>query len=422
MEDSLKCSVCEADLAQGVRYCAQCGAAAERTCPGCGQPAEASARFCPGCGTSLDAPEAPKKTLSTPSSTTAESADNASTLDSSAERRHLTVMFCDLEASTELAERNVANYIGDGMLVYFGYPTAHEDDVEGAVRAGLDILTDMKELANNAENRPATSLGVRIAIHTGPVIVGDLGSGTQRKGTALGETMNLAARLNAVAEPNTVVISGQTQRLVRGIFVMRDLGPHSLKGISEPVEAYRVVQASGVRSQLEAATRHFSPFVGRDLEIGFLLDRWEKTEEGQGQVVLVTGEAGIGKSRLAMTMRERMPDHPHTWLECRGSHYTQNTAFHPIIELVEQGLAFTSNDTPEAKLKKLELAVQRSGFDPRHAVPLFASFLKIQLGSAHQPLDISPDLQRRKTIDGLAAWLLALGELQPLIVIVEDLQ
>ena len=448
MENKLICSACEADLAQGARYCAQCGVAVERTCPGCSQPAEASARFCPSCGTSLAAAQAPKDLPSTPSSTTAGSADNASTLDSSGERRHLTVMFCDLEASAELAERideedlrnlvrryydlceriikrydgHVANYIGDGVLVYFGYPTAHEDDPEGAVRASLDIITDMKELAKNAETGSAGPLGVRIGIHTGPVIVGDLGSGVQREGTALGETMNLAARLNAVAKPNTVVISGQTQRLVRGIFVMHDLGPQSLKGISEPVQAYGVVQASGIRSQLEAATRHFSPFVGRDLEIGLLLDRWEKTEEGQGQAVLVTGEAGIGKSRLAMAMRERMPDHPHTWLECMGSRYTQNTAFHPIIELVEQGLAFTANDTPEAKLRKLEQAVQRAGFDPRHAVPLFASFLKIPLGDAYQPLDIGPDLRRRKTLDALVSWLLALGELQPLIVIVEDLQ
>ena len=364
-----------------------------------------------------------------------------------AERRQLTVLFCDLVDSTRLAsgldpedwrevvrlyqaaaaeaiehyEGQIAQYLGDGLLVYFGYPHAHEDDAERAVRAGLSVIHALGELSERLEVERDLRLAARIGIHTGPVVVGEMGGDGSRETLALGETTNLAARLQDEAAPDSVVISAHTLRLVRGIFVTEELGRRSLKGISEPVTLHRVIQASGVRSRLDLAHGHLTPFIGRAQELGLLLDRWDQVLEEGGQTVLVSGEAGVGKSRLVYALRERLADEPHTWLECRSSPYTRRSAFRPVIELVEQGLAFGAEDGPGTRLRKISESVTLTGLEAPRVVPLVADLLGVPLGDAYPPLRLSPELQRERTLDALVAWILGLGEIQPALLLVEDL-
>jgi class 3 adenylate cyclase len=266
-------------------------------------------------------------------------------------------MFCDLVGSTTLGQRldsedfreivrgyydatrtvtdrwggHVATYMGDGLLIYFGYPQAREDDAERAVRAGLEIVEALPAFNQQLESERSIRLAVRVGIHTGMVVVGELGR--HGDNVALGDTMNLAARIEAAAEPDTVVCSSATLRLVSGLFVTRELGARELKGIDPPMHLHQVVRPSGMRSRLDvAAATGLTPLVGRQQELGLLEDRWQQATEGRGQAVLLCGEAGIGKSRLVQAFRERIADLPHTWLECRGSPYTQDSAFYPVLE------------------------------------------------------------------------------------------
>ena len=224
-----------------------------------------------------------------------------------------------------------------------------------------------------------------------------------------------------MAAPDTVVVSPETLRLVRGIFLTEDLGAQTLKGIAEPVVAHRVVQPSGVRSRLDLAEGRLTPFVGREQEFGLLVDRWEQTLEGQGHTVLISGDAGIGKSRLALRLREQLRDEPHSWLEVRTSPHGQSSPLQPWIELVCQGLLSSrTTDTDEAKLRKIERAMEHAGVG-EDGVPLLADLIGVPPGDAYPPLQLSPELQREKTLDLLVAWLLALGDLQPLLMLHEDL-
>jgi class 3 adenylate cyclase len=272
-----------------------------------------------------------------------------------AERRQLTVLFCDLVDSTALAGRldpedwrqvvrayqdtcakviarfegHIAQYLGDGLLVYFGYPQAHEDDAQRAVRAGLGMVEAMAQLNLRLTQERGVSLAVRLGIHTGLVVVGEVGGGTRQEQLALGETPNLAARLQAMAAPNTLVISATTSQLLGGFFACQSLGAHLLKGFAQPVEVYQILYESMARSRLEAAGRTgLTPLVGREQEIGLLRERWEQVKDGTGQVVLLSGEAGIGKSRLVQVLTEHVAAEPQAWLTpCQCSPYYQNTAF-----------------------------------------------------------------------------------------------
>lgn len=364
-----------------------------------------------------------------------------------AERRQLTVLFCDLVGSTDLSQRldaedwrnmvrayqeaassvmaryegHVAQYLGDGLLVYFGWPQAHEDDAERAVRAGREILTALGTANDALEAEHGIRLAVRIGIHTGPVVVGEMGSGSKSETLALGGTTNIAARLEGVAEPDSVVISGATLRLVPGLFVTQDLGTPPLKGIAEPIRAHAVLQATGVRSRLDVDPSRLTPLVGRDLEVGLLAQRWEQVQEGEGQAVLISGEAGVGKSRLIHAFRERLAEAPHGWLECRCSPYTQGSALHPWIELVEQGMGLKQGDDASAKLGRLERGVALAGLSAPDIVPLLAPLLSVSLPEGTPPLDLPPELQRKKTLEALVAWIFALADRQPLVLLVEDL-
>src|SRR5262245_11379708 len=421
----MRCPSCAHANRPGRRFCAKCGSRLAELCAACGIPSEPGENFCGNCGAALGAVRAAE-----------------------AERRHLTVMFCDLVASTTLAERiddedlrevmqryydacaetvrrydgHVANYLGDGVLAYFGWPRAHEDDAERAVRAGLDLLgRDFAELNATLEAERGVRLATRIGVHTGPVVVGDMAGGPRREALALGETVNLAARLQGAAAPDTLVISGTTLRLVQGIFVTEDLGRQPMKGIAEPVAVYRVVQSSGVRSRLDVAAGRLTPVVGRQPELATLSECWEQVADGTGQTALVTGEAGVGKSRLIYELRALLAAEPHTWLECRCSPYTQGTAFHPVIELLTQGLLLATGDSATEKLGKLKRALALIGMPTADLLPLLAEFLALPPEAGYAPVAMSPELKRRRTLEALVAWVLRLGELQAVVVLVEDL-
>jgi len=354
-----------------------------------------------------------------------------------AERRQLTVLFCDLVDSTRLAagmdaedwralvqryhaaagevvasfEGHVAQYLGDGILAYFGWPKAHEDDAERAVRAGLGIVDAV-----------GPDFSVRIGIHTGPVVVGEMGGSGHRETLAMGDTTNLAARLQGIADPDTVVMSSATLRLVSGIFVTHDRGAHALKGIDAPVRVIEAVQASGVRSRLDVvAATELTPFIGRDQELMLLEDRFAQVVEGNGQAVLIQGEAGIGKSRLLHAFRERIAERAHSWLECRASAYTQDSAFFPLIELHRHGLGFRVDDPAETKLERIETGLVNAGFDPAVTVPIIAALHGVPLGARFTAPDLSPEGLRKKTFALMTEWLLRLGRRQPLVLLMEDL-
>jgi class 3 adenylate cyclase/tetratricopeptide (TPR) repeat protein len=363
-----------------------------------------------------------------------------------AERRHLTVMFCDLVGSTDLSQRldaedlrnvvrayqesasspieryagHIAQYLGDGLLVYFGYPQAHEEDAERAILAGRDVLRGIEMLSARVEAEHGVPISARVGIHTGPVVVGEMGGGEKKEILALGDTPNIAARLEGFAEPGTVVISDATLRLVSGLFVTEDRGTPELKGISEPIGVHKVLQSSGITSRLARAST-LTPFVGREQELGLLHDRFEQAQEGQGQAVLVGGEAGIGKSRLLHQLREQLRDAPHSWIQCHTSPYRQNSALYPLIEMLEGVLDFGDEDTSEQKLERLERGLAHAALELATAVPLFASLLSLRLSDRYAPLEIMPQLQRQRTFEMLLAWMLALAEKQPLVLLVEDL-
>ncbi|MBI3796326.1 MAG: AAA family ATPase, partial [Deltaproteobacteria bacterium] len=368
-----------------------------------------------------------------------------------AERRQLTVMFCDLVGSTALSahldpeefrevvrayqatctaviaryDGHIAQYLGDGLLVYFGYPGAHEDDAQRAARAGLGIVAALHDF--NTRRRPPVQ--VRIGIHTGLVVVGEIGEGGKREHLALGDTPNIAARLQGLAEPDTVVISAATYRLIAGLLDCRDLGPQSLKGVSTPVQVYQVVGEGEGRSRLDVAmTRGLTPLVGRDEEVELLRRRWEQTKAGEGQVVLLSGEAGIGKSRLLQALREQLSSEPHTRLECRCSAFHQNSAFYPVIDLLQRVLQFRREDTVEEKFAKLAMLLggQTRSVSPlsrppqSDPVPLFAALLSLPLPAHYPRLTLTPQKQKEKTQQAVLTLLLQEAERQPVRFDVED--
>jgi TOMM system kinase/cyclase fusion protein len=358
------------------------------------------------------------------------------------ERRQLTVEFIDLVGSTTLSQQldpedyharvvayqaacqqviaryegHIAQYLGDGVLVYFGYPAAHEDDAVRAVRSGLEIVAAVGQLAF----RPP--LQARIGIHTGPVVVGEIGAGERTEWLALGETPNIAARIQGLAEPDTVVLSAPTHRLVAGLFECQDLGPQTLKGLSFPLSVYRVVCESEAQSRFDAAVSiGLTPLVGREEELGLLRRHWEGVQEGAGQVVLLSGEAGIGKSRLVQVLKERIATEPHTRFEYRCSPYHQNSALYPVIDLLQRVLQFQRADAPEEKLGRLERALEPYGFTLPEVTPLFASLLSIPLPERYPALTLTPQKQKEKTQHALVTWLLKEAERQPLLLVWEDL-
>src|SRR6266851_1252307 len=366
-----------------------------------------------------------------------------------AEWRQLTVMFCDLVDSTPLASQldpedlrevvrayqetaavviqrfdgHIAQYLGDGLLVYCGYPQAHEDDARRAVRTGLGMVEAMGALNARLAQHYGVQLAVRIGIHTGVVVVGAMGGGSRQEQLAMGETPNVAARLQGLAAPNTMAISDATYHLVHGYFDYQDLGAQSLRGVTESVRVYHVLGESGATSRLDVAqSRGLTPLVGRESEVTLLLERWGQAKAGQGHVVLLTGDAGIGKSRLVQMLKEHVANEPHTRWECRSLPYYQNTALYPLTDLFQQLWQFQTEDTPHTKLEKLEQALSQYRRPLEDTVPLFAPLLALPLPETRYPLlNLSPQRQRQKTLDTIVTVLLEQAEQHPVLFIVEDL-
>ncbi|HMD50147.1 MAG TPA: adenylate/guanylate cyclase domain-containing protein, partial [Bryobacteraceae bacterium] len=312
----------------------------------------------------------------------------------------MTVMFCDLVGSTEMSARldpeefrelladyhravteaiihfggHVSKYLGDGVMAYFGWPEAHDNDAERAVRAGLAILDGITGLNNRDAKSDRPKLSVRVGIDTGNVVIGK-GGGSESE--LFGDAANIAARVQSAADPDAVIVTQGVNRLVSGLFVVEERGPHQLKGIAEPVELYRIMRLSSVRNRLAASMVHgLTPFVGRDDETRLLWNRWQRARDGEGQVVSLVGEAGIGKSRLVRQFRKRLADTPHIWLECVGSPYFQNTPLYPIADMLQQGFA-QRGDSDTAKLNELERDLERAGLEAPEAVPLIAPLLNL---------------------------------------------
>src|SRR5438128_2137059 len=367
-----------------------------------------------------------------------------------AERRQLTVLFCDLVDSTGLASQrdpeelrevvrayqatcakvigrfdgHIAQYLGDGLLVYFGYPLAHEDDAQRAVRAGLGMVEALGQLNTRLAQERGVQLAVRLGIHTGLVVVGEVGGGTRQEQLALGETPNLAARLQGIAAPNTLVISAATLPLLGGFFACQSLGTPLLKGFTQPLEVYQVLYESMARSRLEAVgSTGLTPLVGREQEAALLRERWAQVKDGLGQVVLLSGEAGIGKSRLVQVLKTQVATEPQAWLTpCQCSPYHQNTALYPLIELLERvALRFAREESPPQKLSKLEGFVVQYGLPLAQTVPLLAALLSLPLTADYAPLTVSPEQQKQQTLHALLTILLRIAAQQPVLFVMEDL-
>ncbi|MEW5958173.1 MAG: AAA family ATPase [Chloroflexota bacterium] len=442
----MQCSNCGFDNPAGMKFCGECGVSLKNLCPHCEFENPPNFKFCGQCGQALT-PRPKSEPASVPAPASGPDRNEA-------ERRHLTVMFCDLVDSTALSEKldpeelrrlirayqevcvavvarfegHVAQYLGDGILVYFGYPLAHEDDVQRAVRAGLGILEAIERLNIQMRQEMGLSIRVRLGVDTGLVVVGHVGGSARYEALALGDAPNVAARLQGLAGPNSLVISAVTYRLVQGYFECEALGSHSLKGVSQPVAVYRVLHERDIRDRLEAsAAAGLTPLVGRSQELALLLSRWEQVKEGRGHVILLNGEAGIGKSRLLYALKEQLRAEPHTWLESHCSPYHQNSALYPIIELLQQVLRFERADSPPEKLGKLEAALARRNGRARHAngltetVPLLASLLSVPLGAAYTPVSLLPQRQKQRTLELVLSLLLAQAASQPLLFIIEDL-
>jgi predicted ATPase/class 3 adenylate cyclase len=403
-------------------------------CSKCNAENPARAKFCLECGSPLTLIEA-----ATPVA--------AST---AAERRQITCLFCDLVSSVELSERldpeelrealaayhrvcaivvrrfegHIHDYFGDGMMVYFGFPSAHEDDPQRAVRCGLGIIEAVVQLNARFQAELGIDLHVRIGIDTGLVVAGAIAVDEGVETTAaIGVTPNIAARLQALAAPDSVVISAAAYRLIAGYFDCRELGFHPIRGISQPMAVYHVLHESAARTRLDVAVqRGLPPMQGRDGELGRLADRWARARAGHGGVALVAGEPGIGKSRLTWALQQHVAQSPDAFLiRMSCSPYFVNTAFYPLIQHLERILEFGPDDTVEQRLDKIDGLLAQYGFDLPGVVPLLARLLAVRFEDRYPPLDLPADRQRQQTIDAIVKITLLRAEQQPVLFVVEDL-
>jgi class 3 adenylate cyclase/tetratricopeptide (TPR) repeat protein len=410
-----------------MKFCGSCGASLSHQCASCGADNPASFAFCGACGAAFtDAPEAPLP---------------------EGEYRRITVLFCDLADSTALADRlppetyrdvmreyhatcaeairrfggHVAQYLGDGLLVYFGYPEAHEEDVARAVHTGLEILRAMRAFNQRFERLASGSLAARIGIHTGPVVTGPVGTGARREQLALGQTPNLAARLQAVAAHDSVVISAATYAHVRGFFTCEPLGEIALRGVSRVVEAFRVVSATGVQSRFElAVAKGLTPSVNRRTELTELMDAFDRVGAGAWQIVDIVGEPGIGKSRLLEMFQDRAAKQTPFWIMCRCTPYAQHSALRPIIDFFERVFEFHPDDSPVERRRKVEAALAPYTSLDAEAAALFLALLSVPSEGA-EVLNLAPERQRERTLEVLRSLLLSVARDRTAVVVIEDL-
>jgi predicted ATPase/class 3 adenylate cyclase len=428
----MNCPSCTASNPDGKKFCGECGSPLPRSCPSCGSGNPASNRFCGDCGAPLGGDKSVSGREPMPQAR------------AEAERRQLTVLFCDLVGSTELSAKldpedmrevirayqqccaevvkrwdgHIANYMGDGVLVLFGYPQAHEDDAERAVRAGLEMTASVARLTTGD-----SLLAARVGIATGQVVVGELFGEDSQEQPVAGETPNLAARLQTLAQPGTVVIAARTRRLLGGLFELADLGPTRLKGFAEPLAAFRVVGKGRAEGRFEALRgQGLVELVGREHEIGLLVDRWLRAKEGEGQVILLSGEPGIGKSRIVRALRERVAGEPHSTLSHYCSPHHTNSTLAPVIGLLERAAGFADDDGTDVKLDKLEVLLAKGTDALSVAVPLVGALLEIDTSDRYPAPTLSPQRQKQRTLEVLVEQVEGLAARQPVLAVYEDVQ
>lgn len=431
------CTKCNTENRGGRRFCAGCGAVLASACAKCGFGNEPGERFCGGCGAPLQA-EAPAPERSTVGSAAAQSAAPT------AERRQLTVLFSDLVGSTALStqldpedlrrvirtyERHcadvvaryggiVAQFMGDGVMAFFGYPLAHEDDAERALRAALEIADSVKHL----QPHPGVALATRVGVATGLVVVGEvIATAASHQYAVSGETPNLAARLQSLAEPNQVVASDATRRLASGAFRYLDLGTPPLKGIATPVNVWHVTGASAAETRFDAAQAGGgAPLIGRDHERGLLQERWEQAAQGEGQVVLLSGEAGIGKSRMVQTLYESTRDEACYLLRYQCLAYYANSALYPVIRQLERAAAIEPHLDDAEKLGRLECLLAEAAPEVTDIAPVFAALLGIAATGRNAALDLPAQKLKERTFNALVAQLRGLAARKPVLFVLED--
>ena len=429
------CPSCGSEIPGESRFCPQCGTAQALSCAACGHANPAGSRFCAQCGAKLGEAAAAAATAS-PAAAVPPVARGAT----AAERRHLTVMFCDLVGSTALSTRldpedlreviaayhkcaadvvarfggYVAKYMGDGVLVYFGYPEAHEADAENAVRAALALVEAV------AQAFAATEHQVRVGIATGLVVVGELvGAGEAQERNVVGETPNLAARLQSHAAPNTVVIDATTRRLASDGFDYEVIAPAALKGFQEPVGAWRVLRERTIASRFEALrAASQTPLIGRDEEMELLLRRWQQIKAGEGRVVLLAGEPGIGKSRLTAALEDKLKNEAHVCLRYFCQPHTQGSALQPILAQLQHVAGFRPNDTAAERRVKLQSLLAADAGTAGADVELFAELMGLAEGRSTEVTD--PQRKRRRVLAALIERLEALAQRGPVLMVFED--
>ena len=436
----MKCTRCAAVVREGQRFCEVCGAAVEKKCSDCGALSSRSARFCGACGSTFPA--------ETPASAQLTIRGDATSLTPGAgERRQLTVLFADIVGATTLSGRldpealrglllayqqvcvecigryggNIHQYAGDGVLAYFGYPVAHDDDAERAVLSGLDIVEGTRRLATDRRQRGEDEVSVRVGVHTGLVVVGEMGAGDVREVHAIGETPNIAARIQGEAAPGSVCISAATLRLLKPRFQTRSIGNRSLKGVARDIELFAVdaVLTNAVADR--AMPRHKMPLIGRERELAHLEDRWALAHNGQGQAVLISGEGGIGKSRLLAALRERVGSAESAWRNLYCSPFYQNSALHPMVDLIERVIARAGGGSPGERSNALKRMLEDVGLSDDMTFALLASLIAMPWEHETALDGLAPDQRKRRTLDALIAWLNADAQATPLAVVVEDL-
>ena len=437
----MKCPRCAHENPANAKFCVECGSRFALICAKCRSELPPSAKFCLECGHPSNASAKPQAIgfVSPVSSTTKHPAEEiaVSTSAPEGERRQLTVLFCDLVGFTELANRldpevlqgvirsyedacavcitryegYVFQRLGDGIVAFFGYPLAHESEAERAIHAGLEIIATLSK-------RVVLDTGhfaVRIGIATGVVVVSSAEKG------AVGDTMNLASRLQGIAQPGSIVVSERVHRLAGGAFNYEDLGEHMLKGIRQPTRAYRIVGVRQATSRFEAATQErLMPLIGRDQELALLMERWRQAREGEGQGVMLVGEAGIGKSRILRALLDGLKDEPHTRLQYQCSPYHADSAFWPVTQQFAHAAAFEPGETPERRLDRLEALLTQAGKEAVADAPLIATLMGIDGSARYGPLTLAPAALRMRTLQALVDQVLGLAARHPVVLVMED--
>lgn len=434
----MKCPACDFDAPAGSRFCGRCGHQLGIACRRCGFENRPDFNFCGQCA-------APLLGLGAEASVHKSHAEPTR----SAERRLVTVLFCDLVESTMLAgqldpeelrevvvryqqtvaaaiqcyEGYIAQYLGDGVLVYFGYPEAHEESSRRAVGSGLAIVDAIGKLNRELRLHWDIELAVRVGIHSGLVVGGQIGADGRTTPLVLGQTPNVAARLESLAGPNTVLLSRTTFELVRGFFDCEALGPLMLKGLDEPMEVFRALRESGVRSRFQLTLAGgLTPMVGRRQEARRLLELFEQVESNRGQLVSIIGEPGIGKSRLQQWLKEQVSDRTDAWFTCYCLPYYQNTALNPLTDMLERQLGFGREDSPEERFAKLEQGLTRWGFSASDAVPFFSHLLSLPASDEYPLPPLGPPRLKQEITERLRALLLSPARGRPVVLLVEDIQ